>query len=233
MPQLTRKDVDTQDGSERKTEADLIRLQVGECQFTTTLSTLTDESTFFASMFSGDWNNPKTPDGAIFIDSDGHSFRHILAYLRSGRFPLFYDAGSHEFDFAQYQALLGEAKFFGIPRLQQWIEQHQYHKAIERHHQRQIFSSEDAFDNYGTLGPTMAAGTLAHCSYTWGNKKVYICPRAIPVHRGNPDACGQGCHRVLQGGPRMFEDEPSFKGFVVTTTYTWKPEVCLGENFTP
>ncbi|KAK8065127.1 hypothetical protein PG997_011874 [Apiospora hydei] len=136
-----REDAPAPDQSDDKSGARLIKLQVGECQFTTILNTLVDESTFFASMFSGDWNNPTTSDGAVFIDSDGQIFRHILAYLRSGRFPLFYDAANHVFDIALYQALLGEAKFFGIPRLQQWIEQHRYEGAVQVHRQSHYFGS--------------------------------------------------------------------------------------------
>lgn len=194
---------------------------------------MTDESTFFTSMFSGDWNNPKTPDGAIFIDSDGRIFGHVLNYLRSGRFPLFYDAGNHAFDYAQYQALLGEAKFFGIPRLQQWIEQHRYRDAVEMHHHKQVFNSEAAFDSYCASAAAVAAGVTAYYSVGWGLRKVYICPRAVPGHRGRPSECGSQCARARQGGPRIFEDEPCFKGLLVTTRHNWKPEVCLAESFTP
>ncbi|KAK7937449.1 uncharacterized protein PG986_014317 [Apiospora aurea] len=212
MAALHQQDVPAQDGPANKVDTDIIRLQVGECQFTTTLNTLTAESTFFALMFSGDWNNPKTEDGAI---------------------SLFYDAGNHEFDFAQYQALLGEAKFFGIPRLQQWIEQHRYRDAIEVQHNRQVFSSEYAFDSCSLSGSTGTAGSLTHHSYSRGMRKVYICPREIDCHRGRPDACGHYCHAEQVGKPMVFEEEPYFKGVVVTTSYIWKPDVCLGEDFTP
>ncbi|KAK8064086.1 hypothetical protein PG996_008738 [Apiospora saccharicola] len=233
MAELPQQDIPAQDGPASNLEADLIRLQVGECQFTTTLNTLTAESTFFTSMFSGDWNNPKTADGAVFIDSDGQTFRHILTYLRSGRFPLFYDASNHEFDFAQYQKLLGEAKFFGIPRLQQWIEQHRYRDAIEVQHNRQVFNSEYAFDSCSLSASTRTAGSLTHHSYSRGMRKVYICPRGIDCHRGRSDACGHYCHAEQVGKPMVFEEEPYFKGVVVTTSYILKPDVCLGEDFTP
>ncbi|KAK7936033.1 hypothetical protein PG985_001528 [Apiospora marii] len=186
MPEHHRQNVPVQGEPEKNVETQLIRLRVGECQFTTTLSTLTNESTFFASMFSGDWNNPTTVDGVTFIDSDGHIFRHILAYLRSGRFPLFYDAGNHEFDFAQYQALLGEAKFFGIPRLQQWIEQHRYRDAIE------VQRCSEFFNNRGELTELLSASPATAEGKIFFGKKAYSSCYGVYVateYEWNPKAC--------------------------------------------
>ena len=46
-----------------------IRLQVGGCYFTTTKDTLTEESGFFASLFSRRWDNVLEVD-SYFIDAD-------------------------------------------------------------------------------------------------------------------------------------------------------------------
>lgn len=63
-----------------------VLLQVGERRFTTTNETLTNESTFFASLLSGRWSNA-LPDGSHFIDADPMLFEHILRYLRRGVLP--------------------------------------------------------------------------------------------------------------------------------------------------
>lgn len=205
-----------------------IQLRVGQCHFTAWQNTLTDESTFFAAMFSGRWDNYTDCDGAVFIDADGSAFKDVLAYLRTGNFPLFFDAASKSFDYARYQTLLGEAKFFGISRLEQWIEEQRYQGAIEMRHQTQTFDSEQEFAKY----VSEAIGNILHCSSSWRTKKVYICPREIPVHRDRPSKCGQQCGKARQGEPPAFEYNPCFNGMIVTNSYTWKPEVCLGENFT-
>ncbi|KAK8065126.1 BTB/POZ fold domain containing protein [Apiospora hydei] len=55
----------------------------------------------------GRWKNYTTPDGVVFVDADGSLFKDVLAYLRTGTFPLFFDALTKSFDYARYQALLG------------------------------------------------------------------------------------------------------------------------------
>ena len=52
---------------------DVVRLQVGECKYTTTLSTLRKYTdSYLAALFSGKFKTPiKTEDGYYFIDRDG------------------------------------------------------------------------------------------------------------------------------------------------------------------
>ena len=50
----------------------LIRLNVGGVEYTTSLSTLTAvPESYFSALFGGDWEQVKTPDGAVFLDRDG------------------------------------------------------------------------------------------------------------------------------------------------------------------
>lgn len=99
----------------------------------TRLATLTSESGFFASMFSGRWqddhNSGQQPDGSYFVDGDPELFGHILRYLRHGNFPLFYVNGAH--DYGMYAALLGEARYFQIDRLVTWLESKKYLDALK------------------------------------------------------------------------------------------------------
>ena len=50
----------------------LIRLNVGGVDYTTSLATLTAvPDSYFSALFGGDWEQVKTPDGAVFLDRDG------------------------------------------------------------------------------------------------------------------------------------------------------------------
>lgn len=50
----------------------LVKLDIGGVRYTTSLSTLTAvPDSFFTSIFSGDWQQAQTADGAVFVDRDG------------------------------------------------------------------------------------------------------------------------------------------------------------------
>ncbi|KAI0156805.1 hypothetical protein GGR57DRAFT_501192 [Xylariaceae sp. FL1272] len=108
---------------------DKIKLQVGERQFITTKYTLVGESTYFAAMLSGRWNDADK-DGVYFIDSDPDLFVEVLRYLRSGNYPLFFDTASQTYDYAKYTSLLGEAQYFGVKKLETWIKDQKYANAV-------------------------------------------------------------------------------------------------------
>ncbi|KAH8585994.1 hypothetical protein B0O99DRAFT_459627, partial [Bisporella sp. PMI_857] len=89
-------------------------------------------SIYFEKLFSGKWGD-KQEDGSYFIETDAQIFKHILRYLRTGVLPVFYDrANGH--DFALYQALLGEAKYFIIERLEKWLCERKYLQVVEIHY---------------------------------------------------------------------------------------------------
>jgi len=85
----------------RSSDASIV-LEVGERQFKTRVSTLTEESSFFASMFSGRWPGTLSLEGgSIFVDADPDLFQHILRYLRRGVFPIFWNRNGG-FDYCLY-----------------------------------------------------------------------------------------------------------------------------------
>ncbi|KAI0012119.1 BTB/POZ protein [Xylariaceae sp. FL0662B] len=95
-----------------------VKLQVGERQFITTRNTLETESPYFRALLSGRWDD-QLEDGTYFIDSDPMSFEAILRYLRTGTFPLFFDAVTQTHDYTKkYLKILGDARYFGIDKLQ-------------------------------------------------------------------------------------------------------------------
>lgn len=50
----------------------LVKLNVGGVKYTTSLTTLIAvPDSFFASLFSGDWQSTRTAEGDIFVDRDG------------------------------------------------------------------------------------------------------------------------------------------------------------------
>lgn len=91
---------------------EVVSLNVGGVMYTTTRSTLLKyPDSMLAATFSGQFV-PTTFDshGNYFIDRDGHMFRHILNFLRSGCVCV--PQGFKDFDLLE-----AEADFFQIPQL--------------------------------------------------------------------------------------------------------------------
>ncbi|RYO85031.1 hypothetical protein DL766_005672 [Monosporascus sp. MC13-8B] len=79
------------------TKSDRVTLRVGERRFTTFRDALISESSYFKARLTR-WNDAEE-DGSYFIDADPGVFEHILAFLRGGSFPFFFNAGSQTFDY--------------------------------------------------------------------------------------------------------------------------------------
>lgn len=87
-----------------------IKLDVGGCKFTTTLTTLTRfPDSMIGTMFSGRHNLTTDESGYYFIDRDGTHFRHILNYLRC---PEDFDESSISAD--HLKELKKEAVYYGL-----------------------------------------------------------------------------------------------------------------------
>jgi hypothetical protein len=89
-------------------------------------------------------------DGSYFIDSNPNLFDHILGYLRRGVLPVFYHNGH---DFGMYGALLEEAIFFGIERMEEWLKEQEYLMAV-----RFEYTAEESRDNIQSLSRTVDSG---------------------------------------------------------------------------
>ncbi|KAI0521963.1 hypothetical protein F5B22DRAFT_643545 [Xylaria bambusicola] len=202
---------------------DTVKLQVGEQQFLTTRGTLVGESTYFASLFSDRWNNQEGDDGSIFIDSDPALFAEILRYLRSGNFPLFFDTGSHMYDYAKYTALLGEAQYFGIPKLEGWIRKQGYLDAVKIDYGIDVVENVDHRRSWSTTADRRLKFSLV----PW-ILKTYRCPRGISVHEGRPDRCGRQCIATRGENEPEYDETQVFTSIAVKTQYIFNPEACLG-----
>ncbi|KAH6847155.1 BTB/POZ protein [Chaetomium sp. MPI-CAGE-AT-0009] len=198
-----------------------IRLQVGERRFTTSKATLTEGSGFFAVLLSGRWDNA-LPDGSYFIDADPALFEHILAYLRRGVFPLFFDeAKGHNHH--MYAALLAEARYFQIPQLEAWLAEKRYMKAVQVKHTAEEYGEDD----HSWRDVTAPANTTLQYHPRWSIKKTYLCPRGIPEHRGRPLACGRKCASARGQDPDRFDESPSVLMLVIKREVVFDAEVCM------
>ncbi|KAF2191928.1 hypothetical protein K469DRAFT_718990 [Zopfia rhizophila CBS 207.26] len=195
-----------------------ITLQVGERRFVTTRETL-EESGFFASLLSGRWDNAQE-DGSYFVDADPTLFEHILRYLRRGVLPIFYDKAKGH-DYGMYFALLEEAKYFGITRLVDWVGKKQYLQTLKTKYLGTQLEGTDE------LRATHSTDVDLEWRSMWGTKKVYICPRGIYVHRGNPHACGRDCRRAQGDADDIYEDEPVLRTLVIEKQTIFDPYACV------
>jgi hypothetical protein len=69
-----------------------------------------------------------------------------------------------------------------IPRLENWLKRKRHLEV------RKIKYSAHMMDGIHLYTETLAADEQAEYHPTWQMEKVYVCPRGIWVHRGNPTA---------------------------------------------
>ena len=98
---------------------DIIDLNVGGTQYTTSRSTLTRyPDSMLASMFSGRLPTPKDKEGRYWIDGDGRLFRHILNFLRRSELTL-------PSDFTEHALLEKEADYYQLTDLVEEVQRHE------------------------------------------------------------------------------------------------------------
>lgn len=96
----------------------LVKLNVGGVKYTTSLTTLIAvPDSFFASLFSGDWQSTRTAEGDIFVDRDGELFKHVLQYLRAARDQQPFACGT-SLSVDELAAIAAEARFYGLADLE-------------------------------------------------------------------------------------------------------------------
>ena len=196
-------------------------LQIGEQRFTTTMDTLKGSNLLEILMSpSSQSESIQETDGSYFIDADPENFGHILRYLRSGVLPVFYD---HEkgHDFALYQTLLRDAEFFGIPRLAKWLREKAYLRAVTIEHSAALLTDT------AEISATKTADTTVEHHPIWNTEKVYICPRGLGAHRGNPRACRRQCRMEQGDRENEFEDELTLTTLAIEKKTVFNDRLCL------
>ena len=204
--------------------SDIVTLNLGTHPFTTHASTLTRESTFFTALLSGTWGD-KAADGSYFIDSDPVVFEHILRYLRSSVFPLFYNK-DRGFDYGLYAQMLEQARFLGIEKLKGWIEGQGYLKAVKVVREINVIELEHIH-----VGDTTDAATeVEYHMMKKKTEKVYVCPRGLGAHRGRRDKCGRQCDNARGDAADLYEDEVVLQVMEVRKRVVFDVEKCFAEE---
>ncbi len=134
-------------------------------------------------------------------------------------FPIFHAHGHH--DLGLYAALLGEARYFQIAGLVEWLERERYFQAVKV--QRVAEEIEGTADLHGLT----RSNELVEYYPFQTKRKVYVCPRGLYVHRGKPNACGRLCEREREDDKDDYEDEDSFHTLVVRKTVVVDHKLCF------
>ncbi|MCJ1408670.1 hypothetical protein MMC19_002745 [Ptychographa xylographoides] len=198
---------------------DTITLQVGEQKFITTADTLIQGSGFFASALSGRWQNMQA-DGSYFVDADPKLFEHILRYLRRGIFPVFYNnAKGH--DHALYLALREEARYFQIIQLEKWLETKAYLEVVT------IKYSSYNSEHFDGIPQENNRETESTHHISWKTAKVYVCPRGLSRHRGDPNACRRQCHNARGDADEEYENESVYNVTAILKKTVFNGLLCI------
>ena len=149
-------------------------IQVSDRRFLTDPATWVGESAFFKALFSKQWDDHKN-DSSYFIDADPDLFEHILRYLRRGVLPVFYDRAKGH-DHVLYGALLEEARFFGIDRLEKWLSEQKYLEAVK------VAYSYTETNNLDTLARTVDGSIEIAYHPVTKRYTAWYCPEGITKH---------------------------------------------------
>ena len=195
-----------------------IQMQVGERRFTTTLHTLIEQSAYFRALFSA--KTGKMPaELRFFIDLDGDVFAHVLRFLRSGVFPVFYDK-SKGHDYSLYAMLLGQARYLQIPRLEQWLAEKTYLQAITATSSVTEMEFKGSFAEKSGLDSDVKFQSQVR-------PRAYVCPRGILEHMREPNKCGRLCNNAWANGVDMKKDEPFVVVSITRTKVEFNQELCM------
>lgn len=73
---------------------------------------------------------------------------------------------------------------------------------------------------------SVTATTSTHCSSR--TEKVYMCPRGIWLHRGNPQKCGRQCNTAQEDKRVEYENVPMMDVVTVEKIF-FRQNVCRAE----
>lgn len=199
-----------------------IRLQVGDRFFTVMLSTLTDESAWFATKFGGDWLTVSQADGSYYIEADGDLFAHILRYLRFGVFPLFWtQSGGH--DYALYLALQAQADYFNLTKLVKYLNDKQYLSAVKVEYRSHVVSeAENIFESRNADDPLEYHIRVVKEEY-------YVCPRRIAVHT-EPERCGRVCANAQGDREDEYKERDRFSSIAISKRLIIDNDLLMGRK---
>jgi phytoene desaturase (3,4-didehydrolycopene-forming) len=171
-----------------------IELQIGEKTFHTTKATVADSAVLSTLV---ELDPPEGSSGRYFVDADPGLFEHILRYLRTGMFPLFFDAARGH-DYCRYLELLNQARFYQIPKLESWLAHQGYHdsvrcrtwaNSITLYGEEQIAHLEELTHLKNERLHVLAVEN--------SSARVFCCPNANWRHHGRREKCARAnCLRL-------------------------------------
>ncbi|KAK1724005.1 uncharacterized protein BDZ83DRAFT_624373 [Colletotrichum acutatum] len=157
-----------------------IKLEIGGRRFVSSMDVL-ERSPWFKFIFSinfRDWYR----DGVFHFDNDGDLFAHILRFLRTGMYPLFWDA-RNGFDYAMYATIQQQARYYMLYDLEAWIAQQKYHDVVETQviHQKFIISNSQGWiheQSLTGLDTSEISGVAEHPNVAFGGQSESEAPVA-------------------------------------------------------
>ncbi|KAL9602316.1 MAG: hypothetical protein Q9219_001882 [cf. Caloplaca sp. 3 TL-2023] len=202
-----------------------ITLRVGEKLFYTRPETLSG-STFLTAMLSNRWDQRRSqqqPDGSYFVDADPQIFEHVLRFLRSGIYPVCYEAGQGH-DWSSYANIRSQADYLGVEQLVEWLDAKKYLQAIKIETSARVVEYDEETTG---LGGSHASDERVQYHPGWRTVKKYVCPRGISVHYGEPKKCGRACAAALGDAEPQYEEVPVLSTLVVTEKVVFDEKVCV------
>ena len=106
--------------------------------------------------------------------------------------PIFYKQ-SHGFDYGLYHALQKQAGYFGIGRLENWIKEQGYLRAVTVQYSVENMKWDTTKTDHDV---TIEGNKEVEYVPFWSKEKVYQCPRGIGRHTEFSN-CGRDCRRAL------------------------------------
>jgi hypothetical protein len=133
------------------------------------------------------------PPFGFIVDMD--ILGHILGYLNSDTFPLFWSKADG-FDFDLYQRVAHYAERFQLPELRDWILDQKYLDVVR-------FICEESIEDFTPDSRVNVPGNVdVERRVDTRMLSVFACPRRIRGHdvaRGRPLLCSQQCLSELHG----------------------------------
>lgn len=156
------------------------------------------------------------------IDFEPEHFEHVLRYIRSGLYPIFYnDVSGH--DVPRYLIVKTCAQQYGVKKLVDWITNKKYEAVVEKQYTTRWIQQKQHMIAPLKIVPSDETLTFFPISHI---EQVYTCPRGIPVHRGDYSKCGQACSKAENRDYEdKFEDEFAGLVFMVHCKTVWRTEL--------
>ncbi|KAJ3484227.1 hypothetical protein NLG97_g7106 [Lecanicillium saksenae] len=159
-------------------------LRVGEKQFFTTRATLA-ESHLLTALLSTE----ATQDGEYFLDADPDIFSQVMRFLRTRRFPLFWDNASG-YDTAKYLELLVAAQFYQIPTLEMWLSEKRYLGVMNiksEYKKYRLYGTDQIIRMHELCWDREEQTRILSISESKG--KAHACPQKFWRHDGDQGKC--------------------------------------------